>query len=329
MIRLPNRRDCLAAGLAIPCFPATCFGRSPRPPITCVQFTPDGKRVLAGSQTGIAIYDAVTGESLDSLSVDMDNVHDLAWTNNGTLLAAAGGTAGESGVVQFISWPDRQLRQRVEPHDDLIYKITFAADGERWATASGDEVCTVHHVDPTAESDRSQPAKSNDKPVRFTKHSRPVLAAAFLPDSRTIVTASRDQTLRVWDALTGNDIRVLHNHSADVNALALSPRTEGLPMVASASADMTVRFWQPTIGRMVRFAKLESQPLCIAWADQGNLLVAGCQDGKARLVDPETVEIIESRDVSGGWLYSLAVDPKADRRLAFGTLDGHIELVTW
>ena len=36
-------------------------------------------------------------------------------------------------------------------------------------------------------------------------------------------------------------------------------------MVASASADRTIRIWQPTIGRLVRYVRLEAEPLSIAW----------------------------------------------------------------
>ena len=65
-----------------------------------------------------------------------------------------------------------------------------------------------------------------------------------------------DQSLRVWDQSSGAIVRVLDNHTDEVRDLAPRPRGEGLPMIASAAADRTVRLWQPTIGRLVRFARL-------------------------------------------------------------------------
>ncbi len=283
--------------------------------------SPDGKSILAGSQAGVSIRDAVSGEPRGMIACDMDNVHDLQFSPHGVALAVAGGIPGETGVVEFFSWPDLNRLRHLEIHDDSIYSIDHSADGSRWAVASGDEVCSVY-------------LRGEDKPVqRLTDHSRAVLAVRFLPDSRTLVTASRDQTLRVWNSDSGQDIRTLHNHSGDVLALALKPSTGGpstareLPMIASASADLTVRFWQPTIGRMVRFAKVPSQPLCLAWIGGGEQLVAGCRDGQARIIDPIRVVVTDTIDVSGGWLYDAAVDPHNDRRIVVGTTRGQTTLL--
>lgn len=286
------------------------------PPITAVVLSPDGESILAGSQAGVSIRNVATGEPTGTIACDMDNVHDLQFSPQGDSLAVAGGIPGETGVVEFFSWPQPNRQRRIETHDDSIYSIDHSADGSRWAVASGDEVCSLY-------------LSGDDKAARrFTDHSRAVTAVRFLPDSRTLVTASRDQTLRVWNSDNGESIRTLHNHSGDVTALAVkpSPTTDsnptGLPMIASASADLTVRFWQPTIGRMVRFARVPSQPLCLAWIAGGEQLVAGCQDGRARVIDPLRVAVTESIDVSPGWLYSSAVDRRSDRRVIFGTTNG-------
>ena len=143
----------------------------------------------------------------------------------------------------------------------------------------------------------------------------------------TAVSASRDQTLRVWNTNTGENLRTLHNHSRDVNGLALQPAASGLPVVASASADATVRFWQPTIGRMVRFARLPSEPLSIAWVAGAAKLIAGCRDGKARLIDPVSVNTTETLDVSDGWLYAISVDPLDDHRVVIGSTRGLIKIL--
>ena len=91
--------------------------------------------------------------------------------------------------------------------------------------------------------------------------------------------------------------------------LALRPSDEGLPVIVSAGDDRTVRFWQPTIGRMVKFARLEEAPLDTAWLSDGSKVVAVCTDGAVRLVDPDSVEVTDEIHALNGWAYSLAVHP--------------------
>ena len=62
-------------------------------------------------------------------------------------------------------------------------------------------------------------------------------------------------------------------------------------MVASAAGDRTIRFWQPTIGRVVRYVRLESAPLDIAWLNDESHSAAACVDGHVRIIDADTVEV--------------------------------------
>lgn len=283
--------------------------------VTAVCFAPDAKRIVVGSQAGVSIHDASDYSMTARISTELDHVHDVRFSPDGQLLAIAGGVPGELGAVELVEWPSGDLRRRIESHDDVVYRVAFSGDGSRMVSASADEVCSVH------QDGRHRAA------ARFTQHSRAVTGVTVLPDGETAVSASRDQTLRVWNTNTGENLRTLHNHSRDVNALALQPATSGLPVVASASADATVRFWQPTIGRMVRFARLPSEPLSIAWVAGSAKLIAGCRDGKARLIDPVTVNTTETSDVSDGWLYAIAVDPLDDHRVVIGSTRGLIKVL--
>ena len=57
--------------------------------------------------------------------------------------------------------------------------------------------------------------------VRFVQtHSEPVTSVAWAPDGRHVVSGSRDQTARVWDALSGNLVYTYDRHSNGVNAVA-------------------------------------------------------------------------------------------------------------
>jgi WD40 repeat protein len=247
------------------------------PPVTALAFAPEGKSVVVGSQSGIAIRTWPDLEHARELKTELSHVHDLAFSPDGKTLAAAGGAPGERGTVELFRWPGGELVRRFSPHRDLIYAVDWRADSAVFATASADGMIGIHNV-------------ALATPGRLLEgHSRPVLAAAFLPGNAGLVTAGVDASLRLWDADTGKPVRTMSNHTLTVHDLSVRPGDGRLPpMIASVSDDRTVRFWQPTLGRLVRFARLTSVPIAVAWAADGGSAAVACKDGKVRVIDPDT-----------------------------------------
>jgi WD40 repeat protein len=287
-------RGCLVAAILIG---LSTLVRAAEPPVTAVEFTPGGETVVAGSQSGIAVLSWPGLEATGTIATELQHVNDLNFSPDGVRLAVSGGAPGQVGTVEVYSWPQTELLWRSRAHDDVAYGLGWSADGSLFATASLDRLCRVFD------------AASGEVVRTIEGHSRGVTAVALLDD--VIVTSSLDQSLRVWDLETGEAVRTLNNHIQPVLDLAVRPASDegALPMVASAGDDRTVRLWQPTIGRMVRFARLPSEVLCVDWSGDGRRLYAGCRDGFVRQIDPERVEITGEWQVFDGWVYSLAVRP--------------------
>ena len=66
---------------------------------------------------------------------------------------------------------------------------------------------------------------------------------AFSPDGKRLASASWDQTVKVWDAVTGQKMLTLKGHTNRVYSVAFSPDGHRL---ASASGDETVKVWDAT-----------------------------------------------------------------------------------
>ncbi len=288
-----------------------------KPPITALALTPDGLWVVVGSQAGLELRTWPELELARNLTTELTNVHDLAFSPDDKVLAAAGGEPGERGTVELWDWPAEKLLQRLHPHHDLIYAVAWRFDSKVFATGSADQKVGLHEV-------------SSGKTLRFLEgHSRGVLTVAFLPNDAGLLTAGIDETMRLWDADGGQSLRTFANHTRAVSHLALRwrPSTIGNapPWVASVSEDRTLRLWQPTIGRMVRFSRLESTPLAVAWSADGQALFVACNDGRVRTVNPETAAVLNDQPAIDGVAYCLAVAP--DGSLLVGGHNGQLRRI--
>jgi WD40 repeat protein len=180
-----------------------------------------------------------------------------------------------------------------------VYSVVWSPDSRQVFASGHDSRIIVHD------------AKTGTTVRVLEGHSRPVLAACVTPDGATIVTAGIDQSLRVWNAATGERRRVLNNHTDVVRDLSLrpDPDPEALAMVASVSDDGTMRLWQPTIGRLVRFTRLPASPLAVEWTPDGTRVLVTSRDGRLFAVDPDTLEIATALTSLEDWVYSIAVPP--------------------
>jgi hypothetical protein len=276
------------------------------PPITAAAFAPDGKSVIVGSQAGLAIHAWPELKPVGTLSTRLANIHDLAFSPGGGVLLVAGGKPAEEGAVEILSWPEGKQVARVMAGDDVVYSVDWRGDGGAFAAACGDRSVRLFSRDGKAVT-------------RLEGHSRSVLAVRFL-DEATLLSAGRDQSLRLWNLEGGRTLRTLDNHTASVAGLAVCPRSASgtVPRAASIAADRTLRLWQPTIGRLVRFARLPSEPLAVEWTADGSRVAAACADGRLRFIDPETVEIVDDVAALDGWAYTLARAPDEGAFLVAG-----------
>ena len=73
-------------------------------------------------------------------------------------------------------------------------------------------------------------------------HSSSVESVAFSPNGKTLASGSADDddTIKLWDVATGENIETLKGHTSAVESVVFSPDGK---TVASASMDKTVKLW--------------------------------------------------------------------------------------
>jgi WD40 repeat protein len=276
-------------------------------PCAAVAFADDGRLVVArNGRLEIRRWPQLDIESTVSLPVP--SIHDIAWAPTGKELAVAGGVPGDRGQLLILDWPSLAEQQSFSPHADVIYDVAWSGDGQWLLTAGADQ--RVGLIE-----------RQSGAVHQLSGHSRPVRAVAFLGES-SLVSAGLDNSVRTWERETGKLRLSRDNHVGPVQDLAVRPGS-GLPMIATAGSDKTVRMWQPTIGRHVRFARLPAPALAVVWSAAGDLLAATATDGYLYLIDPETVEIKSRHQAFDGWPYCLALAPDG-RSVAVGGDHGQL-----
>jgi len=106
---------------------------------------------------------------------------------------------------------------------------------------------------------------------------------AFSPDGTRVATGSRDQTARVWDAATGEELLVLRGHEAPVKSVAYSP--DGA-YIATASHDTTAKLWDANTGKLRADPMRHSERLwTVGFSPDGRSLITASEDRTARTVD--------------------------------------------
>lgn len=280
------------------------------PPIVDLAFSKNATQVVAISQSGITEYSwpelepiestetLAASETVRSYLQTPQTIHFSRFHNQ---VAIAGGPAGEAGVCVCFSLPNWQLAAYHELHSDSVMAAQWADEGTLLQASMDREISLI---------------SNSESPLRLAGHSKGVTALCTV-NGEYLISGGVDRTIRVWNLKSRRLERSLNHHAGAITSLAALPKSQNLPLIASASEDRTVRFWQPTIGRLVRFTQLSAEPLRIAWrtkqaSDESSHLIAACDDGTVRLIDSQTAKIIKTINVGLPWIFSMAVHPTDD-----------------
>ena len=235
---------------------------------------------LPGRALGIPPWRIVEGESTEASHLEISDDHDL----NEPLRLLQGALRLSSHVLgrdpsQFAS----QMVGRLLPHAEqasiqrFMVSLTLRADFP-W----------LRPLQPTLHPPGTGLLRT------LVGHSSVVNGVAVSPDGRRVVSASYDQTLKVWDLETGQELRTLAGHSDSVNAVAVCP--DGRRAV-SASDDKTLKVWDLETGQELRTLTGHSNLVKgVAVSPDGRRVVSASYDQTLKVWDLET----------GGELHTLA-----------------------
>jgi WD40 repeat protein len=188
--------------------------------------------ISGGADAQILVFDIASGKRLYTLKGHAKGVQDLIM--DPTCLDPE-----SKSLVVFSAGSDREIRwfditsgsqdlTAMDPllaHDTSVYKLFFDSDGDLW-TASADKTakCLVREDGWKANLTLSHPDFVRDVVV--------------YEQGGWVITACRDEEVRVWNRSTGQLYHTFSGHFEEVTGLVLIGST-----VVSVSIDATIRQW--------------------------------------------------------------------------------------
>ncbi|MEA5518209.1 CHAT domain-containing protein, partial [Limnoraphis robusta] len=200
--------------------------------------------------------DEMTQEERDFIQASLKDQNKQKRIRQLAVLSLAGGfllTLGLAGMASFGLWKARisEINGLAQYSDALL-----SLDGSKAVKTSLKAAMRMQQT-PLVDVDTHTQVElallnivSNvAAPNTLGGHVNWVRAVSFSPDGKLLATASGDNTVKLWDASTGKEIKTLTGHTNSVNGVSFSPDGKTL---ATASGDNTVKLWDASTGKEIK-----------------------------------------------------------------------------
>ena len=170
-----------------------------------IDISPDGQMVAVGdSSCMVHLWNIATNQLLATFEGHTGPVWSVVFSPDGNTLASSGSDAS----VPLWDVRSGQCLRVLTEHTGCVWSVSFSPDGQR--LASDDRTVRVWNLQAEC--------------LHILKHrAKNVYSVHFWPDNQTLASGSHDTSIRIWNAIDGNCLGVLHGHTASVRCVRYSP----------------------------------------------------------------------------------------------------------
>lgn len=278
-------------------------------PVTAMAFAPSGKELAVGGYHEIMIWSTAEPKLARRIKDVEQRVFGLAFSADGKVLAAAGGTPGVSGEAALYDPATGKLIRRLGTMSDVALGLAFSPDGKRLAVCAADRSIRVYD------------SASGKESLLIEDHADWVMCINWSTDGKRLVSGSRDKTVKVFDAESGDSMTTYPGHGETVLAVAFAADGKA---VYSAGADKKVHLWNPEDAKQIATIAGYGGEVYRLQIVGGDLFTCSADKTAKR-------HQLSDRKATGDYkghadyVFSLAVHPES-KRLATGGFDGEVKL---
>ncbi|KAK8870437.1 hypothetical protein M9Y10_008319 [Tritrichomonas musculus] len=302
--------------------------------ICSTAFSPDGTCLAIGSDKTLRVYNIDKDDFLlqyqiedsESSENNTNHVRSISWTSDSKQIVCG----GEDGQIRIFELPSENLIKNFPACNGEVFQVQISNNGQYFATATGDGTLSIFSMS-TYQPIATMPRDTRD-PVVATSlaissddqhiavgysdnyvviwdtekcqkvceqscHTSGVYAVKFLPEYKRFVTASLDNTVKIWNIAKQDDGTIklelwksLDGHTNFVLSLATDPTDTWL---LSGSKDLTARLSYIETGEMIYSIKAHTNSvITVAFNPNGNMFCTGSGDHSVKIwsLNPEEPE---------------------------------------
>ena len=290
------------------------------PVISALRFSPDGKWIAVGANREVVLHDANSGEIVKRLPGKADRILSLAFSSDGALLVAAGGTPARFGEIQLWDPHGGTQLKSILAGSDTVFGASLSPDGKKVAAGYTDN--TLHVFDTT----------TGRELYKIASHENWPLATVFGVDSKRFVSVGRDRAAKLVDAEKGQFLENVNQLRGELSAVARHPKKDEIVIGGEDRVPYLYMLDRPRnikVGEEATLIrKLDTQDgaiFALDWSSGGHVIAVAGAAPQVNLYDSESGAKLSNCTGHSAGIYAVAFSPDGSR-LATGGFDGRIRI---